>query len=133
MKVHAIDEKIERVFLFWSQTFKKPRARLDEKRAKKIGGALRMGYSEADLMTAIDGCKASRWHMGENERHRQYINVELIFRDADHIDAFMARAPRAKPNEAQERSAAKPERHTAVSEAALKSLRLITNAKRAAS
>ena len=94
MKIQAVDEKIARVFLHWAGSFKKPRARLDEKREKKIGAAIRMGYAVEDLCAAIDGCKASRWHMGENDRRRQYINIELIFRDADHIDDFMDRAPK---------------------------------------
>ena len=62
-----------------------------------------MGYAVEDLCIAIDGCKASRWHMGENDRRRQYINIELIFRDADHIDDFMDRAPKEQLTRLPER------------------------------
>lgn len=96
MKERTADDKVQAVFLHWSQTFKKPRARCDEKRFKKISSALRCGYTVEDLCTAINGCHSSRWHMGENDRRRPYISIELIFRDADHIDDFMARVPTKK-------------------------------------
>ena len=130
MKAQAVDEKIARVFLHWVETMKKPRARLDEKREKKIGAAIRMGYAVDDLCVAIDGCKASRWHMGENDRRRQYINIELIFRDADHIDDFMDRAPKKQVPRLPERVKTEPTFDPAIRDAGRKAMREIAGVRR---
>jgi hypothetical protein len=41
-------------------------------------------------MLAIDGCKASAWHMGENDRHKKFDSLGLIFRDAEQIEKFIS-------------------------------------------
>lgn len=45
-------------------------------------------YDLATLKAAVDGCARSEFHMGENARGRRYDSLELIFRDAEHIERF---------------------------------------------
>jgi len=45
-------------------------------------------YDMPTLKAAIDGCALSEFHMGENARGRKYNSLELIFRDAEHIERF---------------------------------------------
>jgi len=54
-----------------------------------ICSRLNDGYSENDLMLAIFGCRHSRFHQGENDARKVYDSVELIFRNADKVDAFI--------------------------------------------
>ena len=44
-------------------------------------------YSEADLCQSISGYKNSPHHQGQNDRATVYDAIELILRDAKHIDA----------------------------------------------
>ncbi len=66
--------------------------KLDDNRRRKIKARLREGYTVADLKRAIDGLWASDWHV-ENKRH----DLELVCRDAPHVDRFLAEAPEPKP------------------------------------
>jgi hypothetical protein len=45
-------------------------------------------YDLATLRAAVDGCAQSEFHMGQNSRGRRYDSLELIFRDAEHIERF---------------------------------------------
>lgn len=86
--------EVQAVFSHWQTVMGKARARLDEKRIKLIRHALR-NYSEADLCDAINGCRASPFHMGENDRHTRFDGIELILRDSSHIDKFISFSERA--------------------------------------
>lgn len=83
------------VFEHWQARMNHPGAKLDDRRKRKIQGALALGYSVADCREAIDGYANSPYHMGENERGTTYDTIDLIFRDADHIDEGikMAKVP----------------------------------------
>lgn len=86
----------ERVFDHWKATHGHPKASLDAKRRKLIGKALE-NYSEADLCQSITGYLNSPHHMGQNDRATKYDSIELMLRDAQHIDAglgFYAEPPR---------------------------------------
>lgn len=88
---------VDRVFLHWRETWGHPRAKLDEKRRRRIRDALRLGYSEADLCQAISGYRNSPHHTGQNDRDTVFDDLELLLRDAKHIDAglrFYAEPPR---------------------------------------
>ena len=80
---------VERVFEHWRATHNHPTAKLDEKRRTLIRKAL-SAYSEADLCQAITGYKASPHHQGQNDRATVYDAIELLLRDAKHIDAGLA-------------------------------------------
>ena len=82
-------DPVERVFAHWQQTMQKPRAKLDAKRRAAIAARLKDGYTLDDLLAAVDGCKASAWHQGKNERQRAFDDLSLICRDGTHVDQFL--------------------------------------------
>lgn len=82
-------EDVQECFEHWKLSHDHPRARLDEKRRLAISGRLHNGYSVQDIKDAIDGCKLSTFHMGENKERRTYDDIELICRDSKHIDEFI--------------------------------------------
>lgn len=83
------DKEVAEVFEHWQQTLNHQKSKLDSKRCNVIKKALKLGYSLEDLKLAIDGCAKSDWHMGKNDRGRRYDDIELIFRDAKHVEQFM--------------------------------------------
>lgn len=78
-----------RVFAYWQNTMNHPRAKMDDKLQTLIERRLRDGFTEQDLCDAIDGCKRSPHHMGQNESRTVYDSLSLILRDADHINRFI--------------------------------------------
>lgn len=84
--------KVSAVFEHWTAVHAKPRAKLDDKRRALIRKALRLGYEVDDLKAAIDGCKASPFHQGDNQDGRVYDDLGLILRDASKIDNFISLA-----------------------------------------
>ena len=85
----AKTKEIDRIFDYWRETMQHPRAKLDSKRRTKIDKALKLGYTESELKQAVLGCSVTPHNMGVNDRNQRYDSVELIFRDADHIDRFI--------------------------------------------
>lgn len=61
---------------------------LDDKRRKKIRARLQDGYSAKDLQNATDGMWTSEWHFTN-----QQWDIELVCRDAAHVDRFLTLAP----------------------------------------
>lgn len=81
--------EVNEVFEYWKERMGHERARMDAARLKVIRARLADGYEVADLCLAIDGCAASAFHMGENDRGQRYDSITLILRDADHVDKFV--------------------------------------------
>ncbi len=88
--------QIQHIFEHWQVRMGKPRARLDQKRRSKIRQRLCDGYTVQDLIDAIEGCAISPFHNGserpQNERYSTtavYNDIELVCRDAKHIDQFI--------------------------------------------
>jgi len=79
---------INNIFIYWQEVHKHKRAKLDTNRQKKIAARLKDGYTEEEIKDAIDGCKLSPHHMGKNDSGTVYDDIELICRDAKHIDLF---------------------------------------------
>lgn len=79
-------EAVQRVFDHWKTTWNHPRAKIDAKRRKAILAALKT-YDESDLCQAITGYQNSPHHCGQNDRETVYDSIELLLRDAKHIDA----------------------------------------------
>lgn len=81
----------ERVFDHWVYMLgRNPRrTALGPARRKVIDRALGL-YDEETLLLAIEGCAASAWHAGDNDRGRAFNDVELILRDEPHIERFAA-------------------------------------------
>jgi len=81
--------KIENVWKEYIQIMAKPRARLDDKRRRLIAKALEI-YTYDELVHAIKGYTFSPFHMGDNEKKKRWDDIELLLRDAQHIDAGLA-------------------------------------------
>lgn len=91
-KKESIAEQARRVFGFWQDHLEHPRSVFDEKRTNAVTGRLKAGYSPDDLMAAIRGCKNTPYNMGKNPEGKKYDDIELICRDASHVERFMANA-----------------------------------------
>lgn len=81
------------VFEHWRTTRSHQRAKASPERKRLIAKALKT-YTVEDLQRAIDGVSKSPHHMGQNDRHTVYDDIELILRDAKRIEGFMALAPK---------------------------------------
>ena len=91
--------EIEEIFDHWKTTLEHPNAQLSPARRKVITNARKAGYTVDNCKQAIDGCSKTPHNMGENDRGERYDSLELILRDAAHIDRFMRNAhdpPRAR-------------------------------------
>lgn len=86
------EEDIQKVFSYWVETFSKKRAVLDEKRRTAIGSAIHF-YGVEMCCDAIRGCSMSDFHMGRNAQNKKYTDIELILRDAQHVERFIGFLP----------------------------------------
>lgn len=94
-------QRVQRVFDHWRAVHGHRDAKLDDARRRLIAKWLRH-YSEADLCQSISGYRNSPHHMGHNDRDTVYDSLELLLRDAGHIDAglkFFAEPPRTELSE----------------------------------
>lgn len=84
----TIDE-IQVIFEYWKKIMKSPKSKLDTNRKGLIVKALKL-YSPADVCKAIRGCSKSPHHMGDNKAKTAYNGLNLILRNAEYIDKFIA-------------------------------------------
>ena len=92
----AMNAAAGKVFDHWRRTMgKNASAIFSPERRNKVLARLRDGYSVASLCKAIDGNRASPHHRGENEHRTVYDDLELICRDAKHVDQFIGFAEKA--------------------------------------
>lgn len=87
---------VRQVFEYWRKAAGKgPRTQLDSKRKRAVKARLADGYTVAELCEAVDGCLLTPHNRGENDRGERYDDLELICRDAAHVDRFRnnAQAP----------------------------------------
>ncbi len=90
----------QQVFEHWRKAMgKNARTAFDPKRQRAVKARFLEGWTPEDLKLAVDGCLATPWNMGANDRHERYDDLELICRDSKHVEKFLAKAP-AAPNEA---------------------------------
>jgi uncharacterized phage protein (TIGR02220 family) len=87
----AVSGSVLQVFDYWKTTLDHPRAILDAKRKKFVRARLDEKFSVDDLKAAIDGCRASPWHMGQNPHGTVWDDLTLICRDAAHVEMFIAK------------------------------------------
>ena len=93
-KKSLVDLAIDDIFSYWKSTMNHRGAKLDSTRRKIIAARLRDGYTSPDLKLAIDGCRLSPFHMGQNDQTVVYDGIEVIFKSADNVDKFIALASR---------------------------------------
>lgn len=75
------------VFAAWQEATGKQRAHLDGKRTRLINAALK-DYPLEDVVDAVRGWRHVPHNRGENDRNTVYNDLELILRDAQHIERF---------------------------------------------
>jgi uncharacterized protein YdaU (DUF1376 family) len=63
------------------------RIKLSDSRRKLINKALK-DYPVEDIVQAFEGCAQSKFHQGKNATGVKYDQMELILRDAKHIESF---------------------------------------------
>ncbi len=85
------DDDAKSIFEFWQKTLNHPKAAFDDKRRALVRKQLKH-YQPDDLKKAIYGCSVTPHNMGDNDRGEKYDSIELILRDAAHIDRFMKNA-----------------------------------------
>jgi len=113
--VGGVDPKIVlRVFRHWQIATGRPTARLTPDRASAMRGRLREGYSEEELLAAIDGCASSPFHTGENQSQKRYDDITLICRSGSKLEGFIEAAGGVAPPLTSQRTDEdkKTERHT---------------------
>jgi len=88
---------IGEVFGYWQTAMGHQHAKLDAKRLKAIKARLADGYTVGQICTAVDGCRLSPHHMGQNDTRTVYDDIELICRDATKVDGFIKRAGQGPP------------------------------------
>lgn len=80
------------IFQYWVARFNKPRARFTPERRRAIRARLAEGFTPGDIRRAIDGCKSSAYHNGENDSTTQYNDLTLICRNGSKLENFRDRA-----------------------------------------
>lgn len=96
------DPRPVKVFEHWRKVMaKNARTAFDDKRRKAVERRLADGYTAEDLCRAIEGCSFTPHNMGENDRKERFDDLELICRDAAHVDRFRATALAAHPPSAR--------------------------------
>lgn len=83
---------INEIYEYWCTVMRPGKTRvpsLDAKRELKVASAI-ADYGIPECKAAIDGCAASDFHMGRNKQKKRYDDLELIFRDQDHIERFLS-------------------------------------------
>jgi len=82
-------DDVRRLFDHWVFMLGKnpKRVALGPERRKVINRALQL-YDVDVLEMAIEGCAASEWHAGENDRGTVYQDIELILRNEANVERF---------------------------------------------
>lgn len=96
-KKETTASKVRTVFSYWQEILNHPQSKLTTDREAKIRRRLQEKYTVDELKLAINGCRASPWHMGENERNTKFDDIELICRDGVHVEKFIGLLDRANP------------------------------------
>ena len=86
------EAEVNAIYEYWCTVMRPGRTRvpgLDVKRSLKVAAAI-ADYGVDECKAAIDGCAASDFHMGRNKQKKRYDDLELIFRDQDHVERFLS-------------------------------------------
>ncbi len=96
-EIERATDPVWRLFERWMFMMgKNPRrCALGPARRKVIESMLAL-FDEDTLELAIDGCAASAWHAGQNDRGTEFNDLGLIFRDEAHVERFAAEGERVR-------------------------------------
>ncbi len=83
---------VRSVFDHWVKVHgKASTTKLTPQRKGKVNSRLREGYTAQQLCAAVDGCKRSAFHMGENDRGQPYNDLETILKSGKTVEEHIAR------------------------------------------
>lgn len=88
-KENTPSRKVHELFVYWQVVMNHPQAKLNGERERKIRARLAEGYSLEQLKAAVEGCRASDWHMGGGPDGRVFDDIELICRNASKVEQFL--------------------------------------------
>jgi hypothetical protein len=103
---------VEEVFEHWKAVHRCPRAELTPGRREAVASRLKAGYSAERLKLAVEGCRASPFHMGENDRNTVYNDLASHIMHPKKIDSLINLGER----ERAKKEAAASERERAMAE-----------------
>lgn len=92
----SVRTDVGRVFRYWQRVMDHAQSQLSPKRERLIKARLKDSTLD-ELRQAIDGCKASAWHMGANDSGQRYDDIALICRDREHVEAFIRKLTEKPP------------------------------------
>jgi hypothetical protein len=78
------------IFNFWKTECGHETASFTPKRKRRVLERLKQGYPPERIQLAIRGCVASPFHQGQNDSGTKYDDLELICRDGEHLEKFIA-------------------------------------------
>lgn len=76
------------IFEYWRRAVDKPTAKFTAERRQKVRTRIREGFSVAQIKRAIDGVANSPFHRGENEHHREYLDLTLICQTGSKVEQY---------------------------------------------
>jgi hypothetical protein len=91
-RTQALNDGVREVFAHWTQVMK-VETPLDSESKRRIRARLNEGFSVDALKAAIDGCKASAWHMGANPDRKVFNDITTICRDGAQVRKLGALRP----------------------------------------
>jgi len=84
-----VDNRPLEIFTYWKEVMgKNNSAKPTAKRMSCIKARLKEGYSIERIKLAIDGCRGSAYHRGDNEQAKIYDDLTLICRSGDKVEQF---------------------------------------------
>lgn len=99
----SVGEPIQRVWQAYAEVVG-DRVVLTAARVELIRSRL-SGWSADELVECVKGYGTSRFHFGENDRGRRYVDLELWLRDAQHVESGLRMWRDQKRSGAKARSA----------------------------
>ena len=89
MKPADLKKDVDIIFAHWQKVMDHPAAKLLPVREKLIKARLREGYTVDQVKQAIDGCRSSKFHMGENDQGAIFDDLTLICRNGAKLEWFI--------------------------------------------
>lgn len=85
-------DTVRNLFDLWAGTYRNTHGKgrrpvLDPKRERLIAKAVALHGADT-VEAAIRGVALSPWHMGRNPQRKRYDDLELVLRDAKHVEMF---------------------------------------------
>lgn len=104
---------VDLVFAHWVKVMgKRSDTLLTADRKAKLKARRKEGYTDEQLIEAIDGCKLSPYHMGQNDKGEPFTDLCTILRDGKAVDAHRARLAQGGPKPTLQKTRMAPTRGT---------------------